>query len=158
MRCTIVLLVVVSLGLAGDVAARQGSAISSDARQGILNYPLTVPRANQLISAMEAMTRYVVSLPDYQDRMVKSMKMTPAERLAQVEKDPRAMAILMQNGLTAREYLVGVPTLRMALMVAQGLPTGPNVIASPTNVAFAKANLTQLKPKMDAADGIGARK
>jgi hypothetical protein len=158
MRCTIVLLVVVSLGLAGDSAAGQGSAISADARQEILNYQLSVPRANQLISAMEAMTRYVVSLPDYQDRMVKSMKMTPAERLAQVEKDPKAMAILMQNGLTAREYLVGVPTLRMALMVAQGLPTGPNVIASPANVAFAKTNLAQLKPKMDAADGIGARK
>jgi hypothetical protein len=34
----------------------------------------------------------------------------------------------------------------------------PNIIASPANVAFAKANLAQLKPKMDAADGIGARR
>jgi hypothetical protein len=158
MRCTIVLLVVVSLGLAGDVAARQGSAISSDARQEILNYQLSVPRANQLISAMEAMTRYVVSLPNYRDRIAKSAKMTPAERRAQVEKDPKAMAILMQNGLTAQEYLVGVPTLRMALMVAQGIPTSPNIIASPANIAFAKANLAQLKPKMDAADGGGAQK
>ena len=30
------------------------------------------------------------------------------------------MAILEQNGLTAQEYLVGVPALRMALMAAQG--------------------------------------
>ena len=146
-----------SLVLASDLAAGQASQVSSDARQAILDYPLTLPRANQLISAMEAMTKYVVSLPDYQDRLAKSMKMTPAERRAQLEKDPKAMAILKQHGLTAQDYLVGVPTLRMALMVAQGLPTGPNIIASPANVAFAKTNLTELKPKMDAADS-GARK
>ena len=158
MRNTLVLLVVVSVGLASELAAGQGGGISPDARQAILDYPLTLPRANQLISAMDEMTKYLVSLPDYQDRLVKSMKLTPAERRAQVEKDPKAMAILKQHGLTVQDYLVGVPTLRMALMVAQGLPTSPNVVASAGNVAFAKANLTQLKPKMDAADGIGARK
>ena len=30
----------------------------------------------------------------------------------------------------------------------------PNIFASPANLVFAKANLAQLKPKMDAADGI----
>ena len=160
MRNTLVLLVVVvvSLGLAREMAGGQASKTSPDGRQEVLNYQLTLPRANQLISAMEAMTKYLVSLPDFQDRLVKSMKMSPAERRSQLEKDSKAMAILKQNGLTAQEYLVGVPTLRMALMVAQGLPNGSNIIASPANVAFAKANLTQLKPKMDAADGIGARK
>ena len=101
MRNTAVLLIVMSLDLASDLAAGQASQVSSDARQAILDYPLTLPHA-----------------------------------------------------LTAQDYLVGVPTLRMALMVAQGLPTGPNIIASPANVAFAKTNLTELKPKMDAADGI----
>jgi hypothetical protein len=150
-------LAVVSLAFANPVAARQRATTSSADRQEILNYQLTLPRANQLISAMEAMTKYLVSLPDFQDRMVKSMKMTPAERRAQVEKDQNAMAILKQNGLTAQDYLVGVPTLRMALMMAQGTPAGPTIIASPANVAFAKANLSQLKPKMDAADGIGRK-
>jgi len=32
------------------------------------------------------------------------------------------------------------------------LPPSANVVASPANVAFAKANLAELKPKMDAAD------
>ena len=64
-----------------------------------------------------------------------------------MEKDPKAMAILQQNGLTAREYLIDVP--------AQGI-NGPTIFASPANVAFAKANLAQLKPKMDAADGRGS--
>ena len=104
------------------------------------------------------MTQYVVSLPDFQDRMAKSMKMTSAERRTQLENDPKAMAILKQNSLTSQEYLVGVPALRMALMAAQGHAGDPNIIASPANVAFAKANLAQLKPKMDAADGIGRQK
>jgi hypothetical protein len=158
MRKTLVLLLGVSLGLAVDLVGAQTPQPSPEGRQEILSYQLTLSRANQLISAMEAMTRYVVALPDFQDRVVKAMKMTPAERRAQLENDPKAAAILKQNGLTAQEYLVGVPALRMALMAAQGLSNAPNIIASPANIAFAKANLAQLKPKMDAADSIGARK
>ena len=101
---------------------------------------------------MQEMTNTLVSLPDYQDRMRKSMTMTPAERAAQMEKDPKAAAILKEHSLTARDYLVGVPALRMALMAAQGAGA-PNIVASPANLAFARANLAQLKPKMDAADG-----
>ena len=125
----------------------------TDKRQAILDYQLTLPRANQLITAMEAMTKYVVSLPDYQERMRKAMKMTPPEQLAQIEKDPKAMDILQKNKLTAKEYVVGVPALRMAIMAAQGV-SGPTIVASPANVAFAKAHLAELKPKMDAADGV----
>jgi len=78
------------------------------------------------------------------------------QRLSQMEQDPKVASILKQNSLTAREYLVGVPTLRMALMAAQGV-AGPTIVASPANVTFAKANLAQLKPKMDQADGLGRR-
>jgi hypothetical protein len=63
---------------------------------------------------MDAMTKYVASLPDLPQRLAKQAKITPAEQLANVEKDPKAMAILKQNGLAAQEYLVGVPALRMA--------------------------------------------
>jgi hypothetical protein len=153
MRIAIFLLMVLVVLVSG-----QTTQSSPETRQAILDYKLTLQRANQLIPAMEAMTKYVTSLPDFQDRVRKSMKMTPSERLGQVENDPKAMAILKQNGLTAREYLVGVPALRMALMGAQGMPPGPNIIASPANVAFAKAHLAELKPKMDAVDGIPSRK
>jgi hypothetical protein len=127
--------------------------MSPQQRQAILDYQLTLPGAEHLITAMQAMTKYLTSLPDYQERMRKSATMTAADRIAQIEADPRAAAILKQNSLTARDYLIGVPTLRMALMAAQGT-TAPNIVASPVNVAFAKANLAQLKPKMDAADGV----
>jgi hypothetical protein len=148
----------IRIGLLGLVLWIAGSPVlaqnlSPQQRQAILDYQLTLPGAEHLITAMEAMTKYLVSLPDYQERIRKSATMTAADRIAQLENDPKAAAILKQNSVTARDYLVGVPALRMALMAAQGA-TAPNVVASPANVAFAKANLAQLKPKMDAADGI----
>jgi hypothetical protein len=146
-------LLAITLTLVGG----QPSGAATARRQQILDYQLTMPRANQLITAMEAMTKYVASLPDSVERVRKSMSMTPAEQLAQVENDPKAMAILKQNNLTPGEYLIGVPALRMALMVAQGLPQSDKIIASPVNVAFAQAHLAELKPKMDAADGVRSR-
>jgi hypothetical protein len=140
--------------LAGSVVEAQGG-LTPEARQAILDYQLTLARANHLIIAMEAMTKYVLSLPDHQERMAKAAKMTPAERRAQIEKDPKAAAILKENDLTAQDYMVGVPALRMALLMAQGMPASANIVASPVNIAFAKANLAQLKPKMDAVDGGG---
>ncbi|MBZ5536738.1 MAG: hypothetical protein LAO31_12350 [Acidobacteriia bacterium] len=158
MRNTIILFVVTFLVLASGLAGAPASNTSPQERQAILNYQLTLPRANQLITAMEAMTKYVVSLPDFQERVRKSMTMTGEERRAQLEKDPKAMAIVKQNGLTAQDYLVGVPALRMALWAAQGRANDSNLIVSPANLAFAKTNLDQLKPKMDKADGIVRQK
>jgi hypothetical protein len=143
--------------MAAGLILAQAPQMSAEERQAILGYQLTMPRADQLITAMTAMTKYVVSRPDFQERLAKSMKMTAAERRAQIESDPQAMTILKQNNLTVMDYLVGVPALRMALLAAQGL-NGPTVVASPANVAFAKANLAQLKPKMDAADGAMGRR
>lgn len=158
MRSTIVLFVLAFSGIGNNALAGQTTTGSPETRQEILKYELTLARANELITALDAMTKYVVSLPDFADRMRAATKMTPAERLALMEKDPKTMAILKQNGLTATEYVVGVPALRIALMVAQGVPASGNIVVSPANLAFAKANLAQLKPKMEAADGGGARK
>ncbi len=149
MRNAIVFLTL-SLGLAS------GQARTPQERQEILDYNLTLPRANQLITAMEAMTKYVVSLPDWQTRMAGAMKKTRSEQRADLEKDPKGMAILKQNGLTAQEYMVGVPALRAAIWLASGRTGNPNLVASPANLAFAKANLAELKPKLDAADGLPA--
>jgi len=136
-------------------AGARAQNLSDEARKAILDYPLTMDRANHLIPAMDAMSKYVVSLPDYVERVRRSSQMTPAEQVAQLEKDPKAMDILKKNSLTARDYLVGVPALRMALLAANGM-TGPTIVASPANIAFAKANLSVLKPKMDAVDGLAA--
>jgi hypothetical protein len=108
----LVLCVAASSALAQNISPQQ--------RQAILEYQLTLPGAEHLITAMQAMTKYLVSLPDFQDRMRKSATMTAADRIAQIETDPKAAAILKENSLTERDYLIGVPALRMALMAAQG--------------------------------------
>ena len=150
MRTRIALLWLVLCAAASPAHAQ---TLSPQQRQAILDYQLTLPGAEHLITAMQAMTTYLISLPDYQERMRKSATMTAADRIKQLESDPKAAEILKQNSVTARDYLIGVPALRMALMAAQG-GSAPNIVASPANVAFAKANLAQLKPKMDAADGL----
>jgi hypothetical protein len=154
MRITAVAIVFTILTAAMTFA--QAPSMSAADRQAILTYQLTLARADQLITAMTAMSTYVASRPDFRERLAQSMKMTAAERRAQVEGDPQAMAILKQNSLTSQDYLVGVPALRMALLAAQGL-AGPTVVASPANVAFVKANLAPLKSKMDAADSAPRR-
>jgi len=153
-RTTLLLVALLVTCAPAPAGAQRG--LTPEARQAIMDYQLSLPRAEHLITALDALTKYLVSLPDYQERLRKSATMTPAERAAQMEKDPKTAAILKDNNLTARDYLVGVPALRMALMAAQG-GTAPTIVASPANVAFAKANLAQLKPKMDAADGAGRR-
>jgi hypothetical protein len=55
-----VLLVALSLGLATGLAVGQTPKASSEERQKILSYQLTMPRANHLIAAMDAMTKYVM--------------------------------------------------------------------------------------------------
>jgi hypothetical protein len=155
MRATTLLLLIVLSSVGVRPASAQGG-LTQTQRDAILSYPLTLDRANHLITAMSAISQYLVSQPDYKDRLAKSAKMTAAEQAAQMEKDPTISGVLKSNDLTARDYIVGVPTLRMALFAAQGLNT-PNIVASPANVAFAKANLATLKPKMDQADGAGRR-
>jgi hypothetical protein len=152
-----ILLLVALLVTWASAPARAQRGLTPEARQAIMDYQLTLPRAEHIITALDALTKYLVSLPDYQERLRKSATMTPAERAAQMEKDPKTAAILKDNSLTARDYLVGVLALRMALMGAQGADNGPTIVYSPANLAFAKANLQTLKPKMDAIDGGGRR-
>ena len=150
MRTALVLLVALALGGVPSATA-QPSRITPEQREALLAYSLTLDRANHLIAAMSAVTQYIVSQPDWQQTLKQNAGLTSAEQAARMEKNPTISGVLKQNGLTAREYLVGVPALRMALMAAQGLAS-PNIVASPANVAFAKANLAELKPKMEDAD------
>jgi hypothetical protein len=157
MRFATLLFATTSLLATASLLCAQPSTTDAK-RQAILDYKLDLKRANQLITAMTAMTKYVASLPDFKERAKKSAAMTPAEQIAQVENNPKAVAICKDNGLTVREYLIGVPTLTMAILVAKGRPPSTQVYASPANVAFVKANLAELQPKWDAANGLPATK
>lgn len=138
----------VAIALSGALGQAR---LTPEARQEILDYKLTMQRANQLIAALPEMSKFVLSLSP--EARAKAAKATPAERLANTANNPTSAAILKRNGLTAKEYLVGVPTLRMAMMIAEGIQA-PDIFASPANVAFVKANLAELEPRWAAANGL----
>jgi len=152
-RASVLWFVLVSLAVAPALAQSRQSA---EERQAIVAYKLTKPLANKLLAALPDMTRYVMALPNVVEVIAKSAKQSLDERIAGTEADARAMAILRKHGLTAREYLVGVPALRMAILRAQSGETAGSdaLIASADNLAFARANLAELKPKLDAADRV----
>jgi hypothetical protein len=141
-------LAVLCLLLAVGLASAQ--SLTQAQRQAILDYQLTMPKANALSSAMEALTKYVAALPDSEGRKMRLAVMTPAQLRALMEKDAKAMAILTQNGLTTNEYLAGTNALVMAYTIAATGNANPYVFASQANIDFAKGHLSELKPRMDA--------
>jgi len=137
-------------------ASAQTPAPSNTNREEILAYKLTLPKAHSLISATRDMTKYAMGLPDFQQRAVKMMTMTSAQQQAELEADPNAVKIFKDHGLTTKEYMVGGPALRMAMLMAEG-STNPNLYASPANLAFAKQNMSVLKPRADSVEAMMKR-
>lgn len=135
----------------GQTVQAQGAA--NPLQQEILAYRLTLPKSHSLITATREMSVHIMSQPDFQARVLRLMAMTPAAQRAEMEKDTKAMSILKSHDLTPQEYQVGAPALRMALAAAQGM-SSPSIIASPTNVAFAKQNLAVLKPRADSVEAM----
>jgi hypothetical protein len=144
-------LLLVPMFAMSQVVFAQGG--SNPLQQEILAYKLTLPKSHSLITATREMSVHIMSQPDFQARILRLMQMSPADQRAEMEKDPKAMSILKTHNLTTQEYQVGVPTLRMALAAAQGM-SSPSIIASPTNVAFAKQNLGVLKPRADSVEAM----
>ena len=145
-------LFLLALSFASGQKPATTSAMSPDVRKEILAFELNMPRADHLISALPLMSRFFMSQSP--EILAAWGKLSVAKKIANLEKSPQAMANLKPYGLSAKEYIVGVPALRMAMWRAEGVPEGPKVFASPANLAFAKANLAQLKPKWEAVDGV----
>jgi hypothetical protein len=133
------------------LAAGQTLPVSPETRKEILSYQLTTQRADHLISVLPLMTQFFMSQP--QPVLATWAKLTPAKKVANLEKSPEAMGILKPYQLTAKDYVVGVPALRLAVWLAEGVPESPTVFTSPANLAFVRANLANLKPKWEAVDG-----
>ena len=137
-------------------ASAQSATSTTTNREEILAYKLTLPKAHSLISATRDMTKYAMGLPDFQQRAMKMMTMTTAQQQAELEADPNAVKIFKDHGLTAKEYMVGGPALRMAMLLAAG-STSPNIFASPANLAFARQNMAVLKPRADSVEAMMKR-
>ena len=68
-RTTLLLAALLVMCAPGPARAQRG--LTPEARQAIMDYQLTLPRAEHLITALDALTKYMVSLPDYQERLRK---------------------------------------------------------------------------------------
>src|SRR5690349_18806001 len=121
-------------------AISSAQTLTQAQRQAILDYQLTMPKANALATAQQALTKYVGSLPDADGRKLRLATMTPAEIRAFLEKDVKAVEILTQNGLTTNEYLAGTNALVMAYTIAATGTANQFVFASQANIDFAKAH------------------
>jgi hypothetical protein len=137
--------------LAAVLALAQPPAISPEARKEILGYQLTIQRADRLISVLPPMTKFFMSQP--QQVLATWSTLTPAKKVANLANSPEAMAILKPYQLTAKDYVVGVPALRLAVWRAEGIPESATVFASAANLALVKANFAQLKARWEAVDG-----
>jgi hypothetical protein len=134
------------------------AALTPQDKTEIMNYKLTMPMAAKILAALPGVTRLVLSAPDARERVLKATQESLEDRVKDSENSPATVALLKGQGLTPREYVIGVVALRMALLGAS-LPAGaklpPTITASPANLAFVKAHFQELKPKMDAADRAG---
>lgn len=126
-------------------------SIAPEARKEILGYQLTKERADHLISVLPPMTKFFMS--QSQQVLNTWTNYTPSQKVTALTHSPEAMAILKPYQLTPKDYVVGVPALRLAVWRAEGITESPTVFASAANLAFVKANLAQLKPKWEAVDG-----
>jgi hypothetical protein len=147
------LIVVVACALlAAGQPTRPGQSPAE--QQEVLAYKLTMPVADKLLATLNALNQYVLSKPDWMTWVQQSMRGTRDDQVRQLEQDPKALAIIKQNGLTAREYAVGVVALRGAVSKARD-PNGAMgrvSVASAENVAFATANLKDLDARLTKAD------
>ena len=116
----------VAIALSGALGQAR---LTPEARQEILDYKLTMQRANQLIAALPEMSKFVLSLSP--EARAKAAKATPAERLANTANNPTSAAMMIAEGIQA-----------------------PDIFASPANVAFVKVNLAELEPRWAAANGL----
>ena len=134
------------------------AALTPQDEKEVLNHKLTMPLATKIIAALPEVTQLVLSAPDARERLIKASRASLEERVKDAENSPKTVELLKRHGLTPREYVVGVVTLRMALTAAS-LP--PRFAAEQPGGRIAaecrvrQSALSELKPKMDAADRAG---
>jgi hypothetical protein len=155
MRTAAVTAFIVLVAFAAFTAAQpQRPGQSPAEQQEVLAYKLTMPVADKLLAALNALNQYILSKPDWMTWVQQSMRGTRDDQVRQLEQDPKALAIIRQNGLTAREYAVGIVALRGAVSKVRD-PNGAMgraSVASAENLAFATANLKELDARLTKAD------
>lgn len=138
--------------LAAPLAAQ---SLSPELTGAVRAYKLDAKQASAVVKTLEELTALVLKSPEAMKHAAASMKLPPDERIRQMDQSPQTAGILKANGLSSREYFVGLLALRAAAQAAEGGTAGLAALASPGNVAFVKANpaLAARLKKIDTAGG-----
>jgi len=144
-------LVLLAVLLAGPLAAQN---LSPELTGAVRGYKLDEKGASAVVKTLEELTAYVVKNPEVMKQSAAMMKLSDAERIKQMDRDPQTAGILKANGLTARDYFVGLLAIRAASQAAGGGKEGLAALASPGNVAVLKAN-PALGARLKKADAGG---
>ncbi len=129
------------------------SGLPPDTEAAVKAVSLDAAKAESLCKALEEMTAYTASDPKAMQAMMASMRKPLAERVAEMEKDPRTVSILKAHGLGAMDYAAGVLALRAAAWKAGGGQGGLAELASPANVEVLKSNPAILEHFQKAESG-----
>jgi hypothetical protein len=94
--------------------------------------------ASRLIKTMKELTAAVATGPEAQQKLVARMNLPLDDQIAETERDAATRRILKANGLSAKDYVVGLFAFRAARYAATGTELGK--LANPKNVAFLEAH------------------
>jgi len=110
-----VLSIALAIAITAAAFAQPRSRASDDADQRELyNYSLTMDKIRKVADATASFADFAKKHPELQGQSSNSKNLD--EMVRKFEKYPEAVAILKQQGLTPREYAVGVLTLMQASM------------------------------------------
>jgi hypothetical protein len=135
--------------IAGPLAAQD---FSQELAGAIRGYKLDEGKATAVVKTLEELTSYLAQHPEAMKLVASDMKLPADERIKLMDQRPQSASILKANGLTGRDYFVGLVALRAAAQAASGNTQGLGALASPGNVQFLKAN-PALAARLRKAEG-----
>lgn len=136
----------------GAVQTKVRAADESD-RKEVYDYVLTLDKIQKLDQATKALREFSKSHPELKGDRSGSKSFD--ERAQKIQQYPKAVALLAENGLSPREYLVGLVTVNQALMVLFSRQTGQKGMSPEMQKRVSPANLAFVEQHWDDIRKIG---
>jgi hypothetical protein len=147
-----------------SVSAGRAQNLAPEVLNEVKAVKLDQARVEQVLTALEQLTAYTLKQPDWQSKVMATMRARFDERIAMMEADPGSSAIFKANKLTVREYMVGLLALRASWMASSGNAPALGQLATEENTAFMKSHptvaerLAKVDNAMSSAAGASRQK
>jgi hypothetical protein len=139
----------VLLAVSASAQARRARADDADQKE-LYNYVLTMDKLQKLGDTTKALQNYAKQHPEAKDE---SNGKTLDDMVQKMQKHPEAVAIINKNGLSPREYAVGLMTLMQAGMAVGFKKSGTYKEYPPDMLKLvSKQNLDFVEQHWDAVE------